>query len=101
MWFFKKSKNNNQQLMSSSRSCFSHAPHLPQQYTAIWFEFEFGRRIDLNSHVIMEDPTGLYQFLRVKGQKRIAKQLQISRELSLHNLQTIVFYEKDYRRWRL
>lgn len=49
----------------------------------------------------MEDPTGLYQFLRVKGQKRIAKQLQISRELSLHNVQTIVFYEKDYGRWRL
>ena len=101
MWFFKKSKNNNQQLMSSSRSCFSHAHQLPQQYTAIWFEFESGRRIDLTSHVVMEDPTGLYQFLRVKGQKRIAKQLQISRELSLHNVQTIVFYEKDYGRWRL
>lgn len=85
--------------MFSSRSCFSHAPHLPQQYTAIWFEF--GRRIDLNSHVIMEDPTGLYQFLHVKGQKRIAKQLQISCELPLHNLQTIVFYGKDCCRWRL
>lgn len=45
-----------------------------QQHIPIWFEFEPGNRIDLNSHVIIEDPRGLYQFLQYRGQHMIAKQ---------------------------
>ena len=50
---------------------------LPQNIP-IWFEFNSGQRINLNSNLIIEDTTGLYQFLRHCGQRTIAKQINVS-----------------------
>jgi len=69
----------------------------------IWFEFDSGHRINLNGYVIIEDTTGLYQFLRCHGEQIIAKKKTMnSRFILVPRLDTdIVFYEKDYRNWRI
>lgn len=69
----------------------------------IWFEFDSGHRINLNAYVIIEDTTGLYQFLRCRGEQLIAKKMTIkSKFMPVSRLDTdIVFYEKDYRNWRI
>ena len=53
------------------------------QSIPIWFEFDSGRCIDLNSNVIIEDTTGLYQFLRYRGQRIIARQLNMNSKFIL------------------
>lgn len=105
MWFLKRiSKNYKQQKLSLS---LPHSPELPQllcyskQYYSIWFEFESGRRIDLSSNIVIEDPLGLYEFLRFRGQGMIDKQLQNKPKALSQYHQSIIFYEKDYRNWRL
>jgi|25_taG_2_1085351.scaffolds.fasta_scaffold22865_1 hypothetical protein len=75
---------------------------LPQNIP-IWFEFNSGQRINLNSNVIIEDTTGLYQFLRHCGQRTIAKQINVSSRFVLvpRIHAPIVFYERDYHDWQL
>lgn len=75
---------------------------LPQNIP-IWFEFDSGKRINLNSNVIIEDTTGLYQFLRRRGQRTIAKQINVSSRFVLvpRIHPPIVFYERNYRNWQL
>lgn len=69
----------------------------------IWFEFDSGQRINLNSSVIFEDTTGLYQFLRCRGQRLIAKQIRVnSKFVAVPRFYApIIFYEKNYRNWQL
>ena len=75
---------------------------LPQDIP-IWFEFDSGRRIDLNSNVIIEDITGLYQFLRCRGQLIIARQISVNSKFILvpRLVSPVIFYEKDYRNWQI
>ena len=69
----------------------------------IWFEFDSGQLINLNSSVIFEDTTGLYQFLRCRGQRLIAKQIRVnSKFVAVPRFYApIIFYEKNYRNWQL
>lgn len=73
------------------------------QRIPIWFEVDSGRRIDLNSNITIEDTTGLYQFLRCRGQHIIARQLNMNSKFVLvpHLNAPVIFYEKDYRNWQL
>ena len=75
---------------------------LPQKIP-IWFEFYSGQRINLSSNVILEDTTGLYQFLRYRGQRLIARQIRVnSKFVSVPRLYApIIFYEKNYCNWQL
>jgi|SRR5699024_5093136 len=81
---------------------FSITQLLPQDIP-IWFEFDSGRRIDLNSNVIIEDITGLYQFLRCRGQLIIARQINVNSKFILvpRLVSPVIFYEKDYRNWKI
>lgn len=104
MWLLKRiSKNYKQQeLLSQSRSHqLPQLSYYSKQYHPIWFEFESGSRIDINSNTVIEDPLGLYQFLRFRGQRIIVKQAKNKSKVSLRYQQPIVFYEKDYSRWKL
>ena len=105
MWFLKRiSKNYKQQKLSLSLPRIPElhrSPYYSKQHYPIWFEFESGRRIDLNSNIVIEDSSGLYQFLLLRGQRMIAKQVQNESRVLSQYQQSIVFYEKDYRRWRL
>lgn len=67
----------------------------------IWFEFDSGKRINLNGDVIIEDITGLYQFLRCRGQRIIAKKINVNSNFVPRLNAPIVFYEKDYHNWQL
>ncbi len=98
-WLNKNSKKSNQRPVSTTLSLISHAPQ-SQQHIPIWFIFESGSRIDLNSHVIIEDPRGLYQFLQFRGQHMLTKQLKNNLKITPRVQQPIFFYEKDYRKWR-
>ena len=104
MWFFNKSpQDNKQQLLSPFLPCISHLPpslDRLHQYEPIWFEFESSNRVDLNSHMIIEDPTGLFQFLRFRGREIIARNIKINCKRTSRYQQVIVFYEKDYHWWR-
>lgn len=98
-WFNKKSKSSPIQLPNPVLQDF--LTHNGYGHTPIWFEFECGNRIDLNSNIIIEDPRGLYHFLRSSGQQLIAQQSKHGNLTSQRLSIPIIFYEKDYRKFRL
>ena len=99
MGFFKK-KPKNKQLQLVQPLVHYPVINCGDDYIPIWFEFEGGTRVDLNSPMIIEDPRGLYHFLRCNGQQLIAQQRRFKTQMH-PKLSPIIFYERDYRKWRL
>ncbi len=95
MRFLNKTSIKRRQKHSSPMS-----PAIPnQQHIPIWFEFKSGQCVDINSQVIIDDTTGLIQFLRYQGQRLIAKQIKAIHVQPKISYPAIIFYEKDYQRW--